>query len=67
MSVSFASMDSTHCRREIIGKKIPGSSKEENFNLLCVGNHLPFIYIVFTSVYIAFTFALVIIGNLEVI
>lgn len=56
MSVSFCihGFNSLQMKKNW-GKKIPGSSKDENLNLLCVGNYLPFIYIVFTSVYIAFT------------
>lgn len=36
-------------------KKIPESSKKHNLNLMCTGNYLHNIHIVFISVYIAFT------------
>ena len=38
-----------------IRKKISGSSKKQNFNLPHAGNYLHSIYIVFTTIYIAFT------------
>ena len=36
-------------------KKIPESSMKQNSNLLYTGNYLHSIYIVFTTIYIAFT------------
>ena len=36
-------------------KNIPESSKKQNFNLLYTGNYLYNIYIIFTTIQIAFT------------
>ena len=37
------------------GKKIQENSKKQNMNLLHIGNYLHSVYIVFTTIYIAFT------------
>ena len=39
-------MDSTNHGLKIFGNKIPESSKQQNLNLPCAGNHLHSIYIV---------------------
>ena len=48
-----ASPDSTNLRLKIMEKKVPES---KNLNLLLPGDYLHGIYIVFTTIYSAFTF-----------
>ena len=52
VSVGSASVDSSNHRSKIFGKKVPESSKKQNLNLLCTGDYLHSIYIVFTATYI---------------
>ena len=47
-------LDSMKCGLTICFLKIPESSPKQNLNSLCSGNYLHIIYIVFTSIYIAF-------------
>ena len=63
VSVGSASVDSSNHRSKIFGKKVPESSKKQNLNLLCTGDYLHSIYIVFTATYIV----LGVVSNLEMI
>ena len=55
LSVGSSLTDSTNSRSKISRKKIPESSKKQNLNLPHSGNYSHSIYLVFTIIYIAFT------------
>ena len=49
-------VDQKYSEKKNTWRKIAENSKKQNLNLLCTGNYLHHIYIVFTIIYIAFTF-----------